>query len=409
MFFSVQWWTKDGSKRQVTHPYNNFISVCLLASGMLCINGLKWSHYSSAFSQISTGSIGKVVAIIMTSIRLFFLLVVSLVVLQLLVDGGGSDNYDIAAGAMDVNNNTAATAIISHRSLLSVKVDKLQEFYTRLARPDVKYCPDKTRLLPGCKECIPGLKQGSGSSTCNEYVDQSKSIRNEIATLTSQRYGAAVLKSNRPFGLYPYLEGPDFLIRQEIFGKMLSERNSKNILDVGAYYNPIHLFFSSSHCPASVTVIEPILNALSAMIPCTSDSSNVNRRTTPGDVIGSTPSTHFIVLPITFKYYITVKHLVPKPDSVVCIGCDSHYGPNRQLLETTFDRPYTLFLEYPSEYVHNAPFKKMMATGTGESMLFLKKFQPKTNETQYTKRVMKVIDYSSTPSTIIPPLYPTLY
>jgi hypothetical protein len=26
-------------------------------------------------------------------------------------------------------------------------------------------------------------------------------------------------------------------------------------------------------------------------------------------------------------------------------------------------------------------------------MTFVKKFQPKTNETQYTKRVMKVIEY----------------
>jgi hypothetical protein len=203
-----------------------------------------------------------------------------------------------------------------------------------------------------------------------------------------------VLQSNRPFGLYPYLEGADFIVRQEIFGKMLSERNAKNILDVGAYYNPINLFLSSTHCPTSIVVIEPILDAVSAMVPCVAGAGN--RRTTPESLsVPTAGHTHVIVLPITFKYYLTAKHLLTKPESVVCIGCDSHYGPNRQLLETSFERPYTLFLEYPSEYVHNAPFKKMMGTGSGESMLFLKKFQPKTNETQYTKRVMKVIDYSS--------------
>ena len=68
-----------------------------------------------------------------------------------------------------------------------------------------------------------------------------------------------------------------------------------------------------STCPESVVIIEPILNALSALLPC--------------DISGET---HIIVLPITFKYYNSIKQVLPtKPDSVVCIGCDSHYGPNR--------------------------------------------------------------------------------
>ena len=66
----------------------------------------------------------------------------------------------------------------------------------------------------------------------------------------------------------------------------------------------------------------------------------------------------------------------------------------RYLLENSFDKPYTLFLEYPSEYIHNAAFKKMMGTGFGEKMTFIKKFQPVTNATEYTKRVMKVIEYT---------------
>ena len=75
---------------------------------------------------------------------------------------------------------------------------------------------------------------------------------------------------------------------------------------------------------------------------------------------------------------------------------NSHYGPSRKMLETAFSRPYTLYLEYPSDYVHNAPFKKMLGDGNGEKLIFAKKLQPKTNETQYTKRVMKVIEYKTT-------------
>ena len=83
------------------------------------------------------------------------------------------------------------------------KEDKLQIFYDRLKKSDVKYCADKTRLLPDCKVCIPGLEQKAGSSTCDQYVKESVDIRTEIGKLTGERYGEAMLKSSRPFGLYP--------------------------------------------------------------------------------------------------------------------------------------------------------------------------------------------------------------
>lgn len=81
--------------------------------------------------------------------------------------------------------------------------DKLKVFYDRLKQPDVKYCEDKTKMLPDCKLCIPGLRQSTGSNTCDTYLKESVEIRSEIGKLTSDRYGAAVLKSSRPFGLYP--------------------------------------------------------------------------------------------------------------------------------------------------------------------------------------------------------------
>mmetsp|Transcript_4031 Transcript_4031/g.6745 ORF Transcript_4031/g.6745 Transcript_4031/m.6745 type:complete len:290 (-) Transcript_4031:194-1063(-) len=261
--------------------------------------------------------------------------------------------------------------------------DRLKLFYERINKSDAKYCPDKSKLLPQCNECIPGLQKGSGSETCNEFISTSKKIRDEIKKLTDERYGDKPV-IDRPFGLYPYLEKPDFMSRQITFGKMMSSPTAgtppvRNVMDIGAYYNPINLFLSPEVCPESVTVIEPILNPLSVSVPCASDPSK---------------HTHIMFLPVTFKYYMTIAASLPKPETVVCIGCDSHYGPNRKMLETAFDRPYTLYLEYPSEYVHNAPFRKMNGEDKGEELTFIRKFQPRTNETQYTKRVMKVIHYT---------------
>lgn len=193
------------------------------------------------------------------------------------------------------------------------------------------------------------------------------------------------------------LEKPDFMSRQITFGKMMSTPGHshplRHVIDIGAYYNPIHLFLSPEVCPETVMVIEPILDPLSVLVPCAAASAAAPAGSTGGSAAKNT-NTHVLFLPITFKHYMTVAGTLPRPESVVCIGCDSHYGPSRKMLETAFLRPYTLYLEYPSEYVHNAPFKKMNGEDKGEELTFIRKFQPKTNETQYTKRVMKIIVYS---------------
>lgn len=81
--------------------------------------------------------------------------------------------------------------------------DKLKAFYESLKKPDVNYCKDRTRLLPDCTACIPGLQQSAGSESCNSYVKESVDIRSEIGKLTIERYGSGVSASSRPFGLYP--------------------------------------------------------------------------------------------------------------------------------------------------------------------------------------------------------------
>lgn len=153
----------------------------------------------------------------------------------------------------------------------------------------------------------------------------------------------------------------------------------RNVMDIGSYYNPINLFLSPEVCPESVVVIEPILDALSAHVPCASDS---------------TKHTHIMILPVTFHYFVHIAASFPKPDTVVCIGCDAHYGPSRKMLETTFPRPYTLYLEYPSDYEPDAVFEAMNGEEKGEKLLFKHMIQPNTTETQYTKRVMKIIQFS---------------
>lgn len=87
-------------------------------------------------------------------------------------------------------------------NLIVSRGDRLDDFYRRLQQDDVKKCQDSTRLLPDCKRCIPGLQEGKDSKICNEYIKDSQSIRNEISTLTKERYGPH-LDPKRPFGLYP--------------------------------------------------------------------------------------------------------------------------------------------------------------------------------------------------------------
>lgn len=210
------------------------------------------------------------------------------------------------------------------------------------------------------------------------------------------RYGYYFVLTIDHLLLLTDLEKPDFMSRQITFGKMMSSPGQshplRNVIDIGAYYNPIHLFLSPELCPETVMVIEPILDPLSVRVPCAVPAAATGASASSSS--GANTHTHVMFLPITFKHYMSVAGSLPRPESVVCIGCDSHYGPSRKMLESAFPRPYTLYLEYPSEYVHNAPFKKMNGEDKGEELTFIRKFQPKTNETQYTKRVMKIIVYS---------------
>lgn len=268
--------------------------------------------------------------------------------------------------------------------------DYIAAFYERLKQSDAKYCEDRTRMLPDCKECIPGLTTSSvESTTCDTYIPGSAKIRDEIEGLTKDRYANLPEEKGRyprPFGLYPYLEKGDFMVRQEKFAEKLVEYGAKNVIDIGAYYNPINLFTPKSTCFDSVVVVEPILDALSVYIPCDTSATTNNEK----------KHTHVMFLPVTFRYYARdVVSRIPteNPDAVVCIGCDGHYGPTRRMLENTFPRPFTIYIEYPTEYYHNPPFNRMLGKGHNEVLLYHKLLMPHTNETTYTRRALKIIKY----------------
>jgi len=306
---------------------------------------------------------------------------------------------------------------ITHLSLIMGNMgneDRLKRFYQRIEKSDVKFCQDRTKMLPACQECIPGLQKGPHSKTCNEYLPASKAIRDEIRQITLTRFEHQV--ADRPFGLYPCeftvklyishlltcfvvyhlpvfssfypftcfvadLEKGEFVSRQIIYGKILSDPHSKvkTVVDIGAYYNPIHLFLSRDVCVENVIIVEPILDALSAYVPCASDHSR---------------KTHVLFLPVTFAHYMKIAASLPRPDSVVCVGCDAHYGPSRSMLETAFQRPYTLYLEFPPAYGTDAAFLSMNGTGPGEELTYLHTIHVATNETKFTTRLMKAIRYT---------------
>lgn len=97
------------------------------------------------------------------------------------------------------------------------KIDRLAKFYERLNQPDVKYCEDRTKLMPNCEICIPGLRSDDKSannrstsymiskqskSACNDFIPSSRAIRDEIKYLVLKKFGDSVPR-NRLFGLYP--------------------------------------------------------------------------------------------------------------------------------------------------------------------------------------------------------------
>lgn len=261
---------------------------------------------------------------------------------------------------------------------LSDNKSQLDKFYELTKSPNAITCQDKTLLMPDCTRCIPGLVK---KEACRKLSPSTVKLRNEFEGLTTSRFGKPA-DPKRKYALYPYLEQSGFLIRQRKFGALIEQKKPKHILDIGSYYNPIHLFIGS-HCPESVVIFEPLLDALSIHIPCSNTIANTS----------DNQFTHVAILPMVFHNYNKTKNHFPSPDAIVCIGCDAHYGPNRNMLETSFKRPYTLYLEYPHDYFLDEAFHSMPGKNEGAQLLLDELHEVDSNMTDYYRRHMKVIQY----------------
>ena len=117
-------------------------------------------------------------------------------------------------------------------------------------------------------------------------------------------------------------------------------------------------------------------------------------------------STHYIHLPVTFDTFrklaglgggratrseLNTRFGVRRFDQVVCIGCDAIYGPNRKKLETSFPRPFSLYLEFPYMYHHDLVYRKMGTGASNQQTMFTYNHDVDTNATTYTERAMRII------------------
>jgi len=85
----------------------------------------------------------------------------------------------------------------------NVLEDRLKHFHHRIQKSDVTYCEDRTKLLPSCTQCIPGLEKPKGSKdsdSCSEMMAETTKFRFHIKNITDHRYAAI---ADRPYGLYP--------------------------------------------------------------------------------------------------------------------------------------------------------------------------------------------------------------
>jgi len=155
-------------------------------------------------------------------------------------------------------------------------------------------------------------------------------------------------------------------------------------MDIGAYYNPIHLF-TRTHCPETVTIIEPILEPLSVSLPCA-----------PGTTNNGNINTTYHILPIPFRRYANNKNVyqrqIPSPDTIVCIGCDHHYGPSRRDIVESFARPFRLYVEFPASYP-GTPFNKLCQTTPSTTLLYSKDHVLETTDTTFKKRSMRIVEF----------------
>lgn len=176
-------------------------------------------------------------------------------------------------------------------------------------------CDDPMRLMPLCERCIPGLVMNKEAKTCDFSIKT---------------------RGRGMCDIYKYLSTETLREHHMFAAKYLDDIQAKRILDIGTCTNQIHTFMTE--CPDVVFALEHgelshngSLPYSSKEVTCTT-SNHIHKR-----VIRN-------VLPISIKSFIKERHSKQHFDAVVCMGCDTTYGPTWAEI-MVLPRPFHLILD----------------------------------------------------------------
>lgn len=191
-------------------------------------------------------------------------------------------------------------------------------------------CEDPMRLMPLCERCIPGLIMNDGTQTC-DFSLETNQIRKTL------HYIAAKRGSEGTCEVYKYLSTETLRQRHRFAAKHLDGIQASRILDIGAYTNPIHTFMTT--CPDTVFVLEPCGElSHNGSLPYSSKEISCSTNNHSKRVIRN-------VLPKSIKSFIKEQNMKQHFDAIVCIGCDTTYGPTWDEI-MVLPRPFRLILEF---------------------------------------------------------------
>lgn len=234
----------------------------------------------------------------------------------------------------------------------------------------IRSCTSRELLWPDCEICVVG-----GPPPCllaHNVIE----LRSEIETLRQERN-----PSGEPYHLYPYLETPEFSSRLSLTAHFIANQKPETILEIGGSFQWIGRFIHG-HCPKTIVMIDPVVDAESYLSPC------------------GESSVHIVTISVTASDFVKrnlATSLVPNGhfDAIICIGCDVHWGiPANQLLN--FPRPFRLILEISSEYGPSVSQYGRIDQETGCRSVFSAAMDmieyASPIKTDYTKRWFRVIN-----------------
>ena len=178
-------------------------------------------------------------------------------------------------------------------------------------------CQDKTKLMPACTECIPGL-----SGLRCEMDAPIVKLRQDIKDMAYKRYRSS------GYDLYPYLNSGELRARQASVAQWLAHDGRKAILDIGTNYSPLFPHFPKGFCPELLVMVEPIGELPKRSLPDVPGESHMYPwMSQVVECPAGGGRTHIIIAPTSITEYLSTSHARSTTfDAVVCMGCDTEHG-----------------------------------------------------------------------------------